>query len=140
LRVACGKGAKERVVPLSPRIGPQSAGRQADEPATPAEPPLCPACGCGRQMLIDSQPRPAWCDVSGCLVSFPAIAAHHRAAARFLMNLTRRLRCCARRPAKDRCAPPPHTARFQRHNRQWSTLLEPQPLRSSRLVPAYPRR
>jgi hypothetical protein len=47
------------------------AGRQADEPATPAEPPFCPACGCGRLMLIDSQPRPAWCDVPG-LPCFPS--------------------------------------------------------------------
>ena len=35
------------------------------EPATDVEPPRCPACGRGRLVLIDSQPRPAWCDVRG---------------------------------------------------------------------------
>ena len=53
----------------------EAASLHIKEPVTDAEPPLCPACGCGRLILIDSQPRPAWCDVRGlpCLAAEPLL-------------------------------------------------------------------
>jgi hypothetical protein len=56
----------------------EPASRHAHEgDSDPAiEPPLCPACGRGRLLLIDSQPRPAWCDVRGlpCLAAEPLLS------------------------------------------------------------------
>ena len=64
------RAALLRLPPTAGRATPTAAdiaGGNADEPATLAEPPPCPACGRGRLMLIDSQPRPAWCDVRGLI-------------------------------------------------------------------------
>jgi hypothetical protein len=43
----------------------EAASQAENKPATPLEPPPCPQCGRGQLILIDSRPRPAWCDVRG---------------------------------------------------------------------------
>jgi Putative transposase len=57
-RELLGAATTDVAAPANP-----NANECASDPAV--EPPPCPACGRGRLLLIDSQPRPAWCDVGG---------------------------------------------------------------------------
>ena len=63
-RVALVARCRELLGAVAP-VAAEVASHQAHEPILAAESPPCPACGRGRLILIDSQPRPAWCDVRG---------------------------------------------------------------------------